>query len=81
MTNVSKVRAPRALLGLAALLVFATGAAPQDPPTGSWTAKAPHEAFSQGATATDGTYLYVMAGLQFGSVSGFPGDVPAAPPV
>src|SRR5687768_3080277 len=73
MRHDSNARAPRALPALAALLVFSTAAAPQDPPAGSWAGEASGDGFSQGATATDGTYLYVMAGMQFGSVSGFPG--------
>ena len=65
--------APRALLGLAAaLLVLATGAAPQDPPTGSWAMETPGDMFNQGAAATDGTYLYAIGGLQFGTVTSFP---------
>ena len=73
MTNVPVVRARRSLLALvAALALLGPGAAPQEDPTGSWTLKTSNEGFSQGATATDGTYLYVIAGMQFGTVSSFP---------
>jgi len=65
--------ARKALLAMAAaLLVVATGAAPQDPPTGSWAMEANGDMFTQGAAASDGTYFYAIGGLQFGTVTGFP---------
>src|SRR5262245_48658316 len=65
--------APKALLALAAaLLVCATGAAPQEDPTGSWAAEASGENCSAGAMASDGTYLYAVGGFQMGTVASFP---------
>jgi N-acetylneuraminic acid mutarotase len=61
------VRRPKALLGLAAALaVFAASPAfAQEDPTGSWSTRPDaSKTFAQGGAASDGTYLYVVGGLQ-----------------
>src|SRR5262245_7628218 len=67
-------KATRALLGAAAAVLALAGALParaQDAPTGSWSAESSYDPaggnFEMGATATDGTYLYIVGGLQDGS--------------
>lgn len=65
-------RTSNALAGLAAALaIFAAAPAfAQEAPTGSWSVVADgqgvpvQKTFSQGGSATDGTYLYVAGGLQ-----------------
>ena len=77
MQDTKSHRSPRRAAGyilptVAALLIAAAAASAQDPPTGSWSAEAGGENFLQGGCTSDGTYLYLVGGYQFGSVSDFP---------
>ena len=51
---------------VAATILGGAGAFAQSQPTGSWGAEASGYQFTGGASATDGTYLYLFGGNQYG---------------
>jgi N-acetylneuraminic acid mutarotase len=53
----------------ALLLAAASAASGQQEPTGSWTPEADGHNFFFGGSASDGTYLYVFGGYQFGEAT------------
>src|SRR5688572_33399314 len=57
------------LLSLAAAPLVAEAQQPQDP-TGSWANEQGGSNFYQGASASDGTYLYIFGGFQDGQGNG-----------
>jgi Kelch motif protein len=60
------------VLVVALVVASALPAAAQQPPTGSWANEASGENFRYGAGASDGTYLYVFGGYQYGVTYSYP---------
>ncbi|HEY3227511.1 MAG TPA: kelch repeat-containing protein [Planctomycetota bacterium] len=73
MRSMIQVLVIGAVIGAGSGLVSA-----QDPSTGSWSAEAAGYYFARGGNATDGAYLYVFGGYQFGVRPTFPSYYRAA---
>src|SRR5690349_7670549 len=62
----------RFMLACAGSMILAGTAWAQEEPTGSWADETSAYYFARGGQATDGTYLYLFGGYQFGVSQSYP---------